>query len=309
MTTLYYRIAGFRLSVCLPADMDADTLLPSFCPFRVSEATGNEERLFDFTVGAQGEMPACETRVLLEETENDMGHLSLYATADGYLVEVANGCCIHCMAANSDFSILKACLQREDQNAGRALSSLLRIAYAQAILGHEAVSIHAAAVHRDGQAYLFMGKSGTGKSTHASLWTAHIPGTELLNDDNPTVRILNGKAYAYGTPWSGKTACYKNLSFPIGGMVRLNQAPANSFCRQEGADAFVALYPGCSVIAEDERLRGCLYDTLARLAGMVPVGILDCLPDPDAAWTCYRAFDGDCEERMTGKVGYPSWDN
>ena len=181
-------------------------------------------------------------------------------------------------------------MQREDKNIGAALSSMLRIAYAQAILGHDAVSIHAAAVYNSGHAYLFLGASGTGKSTHASLWIKHIPGTELLNDDNPTVRIVDGKAYAYGTPWSGKTACYKNLSFPVGGMVRLKQAPANVFYRTEGADAFIVLYPGCSVIAEDIRLRNCLYDTLARLSGMVTVGMMDCLPDMAAALSCHDSL-------------------
>ena len=162
------------------------------------------------------------------------------------------------------------------------------MAYAQAILRHDAVSIHASAVFCNGQAYLFLGKSGTGKSTHSALWIENIPGTELLNDDNPTIRILNGKAYAYGSPWSGKTACYKNVSFPVGGMVRLNQAPENSFQLQEGADAFVALYPGCSFIARDEYLRNSLYDTLTVLAGSVMVGTLDCLPDKHAALMCYR---------------------
>lgn len=124
-----------------------------------------------------------------------------------------------------------------------------------------------------------MGKSGTGKSTHAQLWREYIAGAELLNDDNPAVRFFGDTAYACGTPWSGKTPCYKNLQFPIGGMARLSQAAENRFQRQEGADAFVAIYPGCSVIAENETLRHHLYDTLTRLANSVKVGTLECLPN------------------------------
>lgn len=290
MKTYYYKVGGFLFSVCLPADMDAETLLPSFRSFRMTEHVENEERLFDFSVLATDELPASETRELLEETDNDMGHLNLYAIAEGYMVEVVNDSYTHRIRSNADFSSVKAYLQREDIHTGAALSSLLRIAYAQAILGHNAVSIHAAAVYHEGQAYLFMGTSGTGKSTHASLWIKHIPHTELLNDDNPTVRIVDGKAYAYGTPWSGKTACYKNLSFPIGGMVRLRQAPMNSFCRKEGVEAFITIYPGCSVIAEDKRLLNSLYDTLAQLAGIVTVGTMDCLPDMAAAQLCRHAL-------------------
>lgn len=289
MKTYHYRIAGFPIAVSLPADKHAKVLLPSFRPFETTAHT-QDGLLFDFTVSPAEKMPACDGMTLLEKTDNDMGHLNLYAAADGYLIEVVNGRFTHRMAATKDFSSVTASLQWEHSNAGNALSSLLRIAYAQAILRCEAVSIHAAAVHQGGLAYLFMGKSGTGKSTHASLWMRHIPGTGLLNDDNPTVRIIYGKAYAYGTPWSGKTACYKNLSFPIGGMVRLNQAPENRFCRQKGADAFVTLYPGCSVIAEDKHLRNRLYDTLARLAGIVTIGTMDCRPDSEAALLCHSAL-------------------
>jgi hypothetical protein len=37
-----------------------------------------------------------------------------------------------------------------------------------------------------------LGKSGTGKSTHSRLWLDYVEGSELLNDDNPVVRIIDG---------------------------------------------------------------------------------------------------------------------
>lgn len=286
-TTCYYRVADFTFSVTMAGEADVDALLPSFRPFKAGE---NGSRLFDFTVVPAGEVPTAGEGDLLEVTDNDMGHLKLYAAAGGYVVEVANGSHTHRMAATADFSRVKACILPQDRRAGNALSSMLRIAFAQAILLHGGISIHAAAVHCAGKAYLFMGTSGTGKSTHASLWIKHIHGSGLLNDDNPAIRIIAGKAYVYGTPWSGKTACYRNLSFPIGGMVRLAQAPVNRFHRQEGVDAFVTIYPGCSVIAGDKRLHNRLYDTVSELAGMVTVGFMECLPDADAAQVCHRAL-------------------
>ena len=135
MTIYYYRVAGFLFPVRLPADMDAEKLLPSFRPFRTSGCAGDEELLFDFAVVEPDDMPEPEARQLLEETDNDMGHLSLYATVGGYMVEVANNSHTHRITANADFSCVRACLQREDKNIGAALSSMLRIAYAQAILG------------------------------------------------------------------------------------------------------------------------------------------------------------------------------
>lgn len=288
-TTYYFRVADFRFSVCLPASCEVDRLLPSFHDFRETGHT-MEKTLFRFTAVSSGQLPAPGSGQLIEQTDNDMGHLVLYALRDGYYIEITSNGRLHRMAATADFSVIEADLQWDDPQAGSALSSLIRTAYAQAILYHNAISIHASAVHNDGRAYLFMGKSGTGKSTHSALWMEHIPGTELLNDDNPTIRFRKGKAYAYGTPWSGKTACYKNQAFPIGGMARLRQAPENRFDKLEGIDAFIALYPGCSVITHDEHLRNRLYDTLTLLAEKVMVGTMDCRPDREAALTCHDAL-------------------
>ena len=55
-------------------------------------------------------------------------------------------------------------------------------------------------------------------------------------------------------------------------MVRLKQAPANRFVRQQEVEAFIALFPGCCVIHQDAELRACLYDTLIRMVEQVPVG-------------------------------------
>lgn len=292
MKEYQFGVAGFRLVLRLPEAWDAGALLPSFRPFRRTVA-GGCEMLADCTVEPSDSTRLAEPAgVLLEESSNDLGHIRLYRLADRYVVTVSMhpDSPVHLMEASRDFSRLRIFLSREDRDAGRMLSSLLRIAYSQAVLFHGAVSVHASAVYRRGKAYLFLGKSGTGKSTHSSLWLGHLSGTGLLNDDNPTVRLIGGRAYAWGTPWSGKTPCYKDLYYPVGGMVRLSQSPCNRFCLLEGTDAFAALLPGCSVIRRDAALCGSLYDTLAFLSGMVPVGILECRPDREAALLCESAL-------------------
>lgn len=89
----------------------------------------------------------------------------------------------------------------------------------------EAIAIHSSTIECEGRAVLFLGESGTGKSTHTRLWQEHIPGARLLNDDSPIIRMYQGQATAFGSPWSGKTPCYRNISRPIAGIVRLSQAP------------------------------------------------------------------------------------
>ena len=288
MTTAEYRfrVAGFTFVAALPSAVGIDALLPSFRPFRESGDTEGED-IFRFSTAER--LPDV-ARTLLEETDNDMGHLHLFSTEAGYRVELLHDGHTHVMHVDSSFSAAEAQISWQDKKAGDAVSSMLRIAYSQAVILRDAVSIHAAAVCTGGHAYLFMGKSGTGKSTHAALWIKHIPGTQLLNDDNPTVRLIDGRAYACGTPWSGKTPCYRQLTFPIGGMVRLSQASENRFLPLEGADAFIAVYPGCSVISQDDRLCNMLYDTLATLAETVPTGALRCRPDREAALLCHDSL-------------------
>lgn len=288
-TTYYFRVADFRFSVCLPADCDVRQLLPSFRDFTAT-ADDSDGLLFALDATGAGKTAQADNAQLIEQTDNDMGHLALYALPDGYGIDITSNGHLHRMTATADFADIQADIDRDDPKAGAALSSIIRTAYAQAILDHQAVSIHASAVHNNGQAFLFMGKSGTGKSTHSALWIENIRGTQLLNDDNPTIRLREGKAYAYGTPWSGKTPCYRNAAFPIGGMVRLRQAPENRFRQLEGTDAFAALYPGCSVIIRDSHLRNRLYDTLALLAGMVTIGAMECRPDKEAARICHESL-------------------
>lgn len=293
MTKEYcFRIADFLLSVRIPDNMDVDRLLPSFRTFRC-ELPQEPVRLFDCEVlPLDDALPVILSEELLETAENEMGIIRLYGRTKEYILtlESHSGGICHILQTDKAFTRLKAFIRTNRTEAGQALSSLLRIAYSQAILYHDAVAVHASAVYYDGYAYLFMGKSGTGKSTHASLWMKHISGSALLNDDNPTLRLTENGIRAYGTPWSGKTPCYKPLSFPVGGIVRLQQAPYNRFHRRECIDAFVDLYPGCSFLHKDSVMQNRVCDTLVRIVQAVPVGVLECLPDEKAAFLCRQAL-------------------
>lgn len=172
-----------------------------------------------------------------------------------------------------------------------ALDNSLMIQFAMASACMGTVLFHAAAVRLNERGYMFLGKSGTGKSTHARLWLQNIPGTELMNDDNPAVRVkADGTAVVYGTPWSGKTPCYRNISAPIGGIVLLSQAPYNKIVRLKGIGAYAAVVPSISGKRWDQRIADGLHETENALAGNIPVWHLDCLPDADAAMICKEAI-------------------
>ena len=86
-----------------------------------------------------------------------------------------------------------------------AVDNALMVLYALATADRQTVLFHAAVVSYEGKGYMFLGPSGTGKSTHASLWLRHVAGTALVNDDNPVVRIgEDGRATVYGSPGAAR---------------------------------------------------------------------------------------------------------
>lgn len=284
-----YTVADFIFEVSLKGDRDPDMYLRSFAPFK-SIVCPEGRKLFELIEDEN--LPVSSDAEFLEEDRNDMGHTRLYRTSEGYRVELryADDARPHIVETDKDFAHARALIRWDDRYVATALTSMFRIVFAQAILPYDAVSLHASAVVSEGKAFLFMGKSGTGKSTHSALWIRHIGDTELLNDDNPIVRVIDGKAVVYGSPWSGKTPCYRNVSAPVAAMVRLKQGPRNRFEPKEDIEAFGAVLPGCSVLRQDRRLHDALCATLAALIDSICVGELECLPDKEAAEVCRKGI-------------------
>ena len=74
------------------------------------------------------------------------------------------------------------------------------------------ISLHAAAVEVQGEAYAFTGHSGMGKSTRARAWMETL-GAEMISGDRPLIDVSAGKLY--GVPWDGKERCFRNVCYPL----------------------------------------------------------------------------------------------
>ena len=87
--------------------------------------------------------------------------------------------------------------------------------FCKSIIKFNAMLIHSSAIEYNGKAYLFSADSGVGKSTHTALWRkAFGNDVKMINDDKPVVRIIDGKAVAYGTPFDGGSGIANNISAP-----------------------------------------------------------------------------------------------
>ena len=289
----YFRVAGLLFSVALPDGWDVETILPSFHPFRCKTCP-EREAIFRVLATTQSFADDGKRTELLEDSPNDIGRTRLFRSTDGYCVEINNDTTqnglVHTMITDPHFKCATAYIRPEDSSMGAVLSSMVRFLFAQAVLEHDGVFVHASCVSMEGKSYLFLGKSGTGKSTHARQWLQAFPDCRLLNDDNPALRIEDGKVMVYGTPWSGKTSCYKNEGYLVAGIARLRQAKTNSFSPLEGPEIFAALLPSCSAIRQDAGLLEALYCTLIQIAEQVTVGCMECLPNIDAARVCYNSL-------------------
>lgn len=170
-----------------------------------------------------------------------------------------------------------------------SFNRVVELMFAFATASKWTIQIHASVTKKDDKGYLFLGPSGTGKSTHSQLWINNIEGCSLLNDDNPVVRIgEDGVARVYGTPWSGKTPCYRNLNVPIGALVILHQAKENAIRRLSVTKAYAEIYSSFTGMKFIKELADAYHATNLKLVNTVPFYELDCLPNPDAAFLCYK---------------------
>jgi len=152
--------------------------------------------------------------------------------------------------------------------------------------------LHASAVVYEDKAYLFSAPSGTGKSTHTTLWRKVFgeDNTFMLNDDKPVIRIKDGKVTVYGTPWSGKTDQNKNIGVPLQGICFLERSKENRIESISAKDAAFGIL-NQTIRPADGKNMSKLLDLLDRLLQQTTVYRMGCNMDDDAAHTAYNGMN------------------
>lgn len=73
------------------------------------------------------------------------------------------------------------------------------------LLKFDVLFIHASSIAYNDFGLLFLGLSGTGKSTHSRMWKERYPSeVTYIDDDKPLLRKIDGNWMICGTPWNGK---------------------------------------------------------------------------------------------------------
>lgn len=116
----------------------------------------------------------------------------------------------------------------------------------EGLVEHGIFLLHGSAVAVDGEVYIFVAPSGTGKSTHTALWRKLLVplGHEvvMVNDDKPLIRVADGRVFACGTPWNGAHRLSENVSLPVKAICVLERGTSNCITEITSAQAFAALY-------------------------------------------------------------------
>lgn len=165
-------------------------------------------------------------------------------------------------------------------------------AIAMKFLEIDAFVMHAAVIAIGDKAYAFTAKSGTGKSTHIRLWRK-LRGEEVyvVNGDKPVLRYLDGKLYAYGTPWCGKEMWNTNTRVELDGICFLHRGLENKirpFTPNEASPLIIKQV----FLPKDSFGVIRTFDMVDKMLNITKLWKLECNISLEAAEVAYNAMVG-----------------
>ena len=224
----YIQVAGLYFSFDQELEFLAESI--NYNPFVSSKYEKEEDFLFNLTI---------DTNLKHEKTNdkyiywNEMGSYGVKVKNNQFqwVLKKADAEEYYLMDLDSAYKKATLNFKITDNFTYQAANDFIRFAFIYTSAFHQTVILHASCIKNKDKGIAFMGRSGIGKSTHSSLWLKFIAGSELLNDDQPAVRILNDMPIIFGTPWSGKTLCYKNLQVELVAILCMDQQLYNKITR------------------------------------------------------------------------------
>lgn len=156
----------------------------------------------------------------------------------------------------------------------------------------DAFVMHSAVIEVDGLAYAFAARSGTGKSTHISLWKKYLKDkVKIVNGDKPIIRYRNGAFYAYGTPWCGKEGWNRNACAKLNGICFIERAQDNSIELMDSQESATRIMKQI-LIPKDSLGAIKTFEMLDLMIKNVRCWLLGCNISIEAAKIAYEAMSG-----------------
>lgn len=158
------------------------------------------------------------------------------------------------------------------------------------LLKFDGILLHSSCVVVDGYAYAFSADSGVGKSTHTQLWLDYFGSrAHILNDDKPAIRIIDGKVYACGTPWSGKYDYSTPEVVPLAGICFVERSETNHIKKAQTGKAVFNIFSQ-TVRKLNQADMDKLFNVIETIFSKVPLFELGCNISEEAVLTSYNAM-------------------
>lgn len=160
------------------------------------------------------------------------------------------------------------------------------------LVGKNILRIHASCINYNDNAIMFLAPSGTGKSTHASLWKKYA-NAEYINDDQPFLNMDTLQVYGFCV--AGKHNRFSNGSAKLNSLVFISQSKQNKITKLTKLQAVKYLYKQMVqyISLQDRQKQLECMDILSNL----PVYLLECDISKNAFLTCYKGvFNKDYED-------------
>ncbi len=152
--------------------------------------------------------------------------------------------------------------------------------------------IHSAVVAVDGEAYVFLAKSGVGKSTHIRLWR-EVFGERavVVNGDKPMFSFAGDKLTVHGSPWKGKENWGTNTSLPVRAFCLLSRGEANEIAPAAEAEVVERIFHQV-LLPKNAADMAAFMAMMNRIFHEVPFYKLRCNMEREAALVAYEGMKG-----------------
>ena len=270
ISSTYYRVAEHLFTI-ESSNEALMSMLSNYEPFQAQSP--QDSPIFILRIEQDGllheEQRQGYQHVFTDNSEEDMPRIEVYREVKGEeggwlmrVSQIANSpiCCE--IACDATFTKGTLHIARDYRDVRFCMDNALMLMFAFRTAPLMTLEMHAAVVVKGGEearGYLFLGHSGTGKSTHARQWLAAFPDAWLLNDDNPILRVMED------------------------GEVRFNELQVLTL-----PQAYAYMLSSASGLKIDRQMADELYNSIKHIITHVKCCHLNCLPNTDAAAVCYQ---------------------
>ena len=166
---------------------------------------------------------------------------------------------------------------------------------ANQILDFDAFVLHSACFDVEGVGIAFAAHSGTGKTTHMSLWQKLLGDKMVIvNGDKPIVRFFEDEPkqpYAYGTPWNGKEQFGCNMRTPLKHICFIERSETNYVEKVDKKTIVDRIFKQVYMPKDPQSMMKTMQ-LIDRLVTCCDLWIIHCNMEDDAAIVAYKAIFG-----------------